>query len=279
MRRFKRNFGPVALALSTILLTPFFVEGGEALDPKPVLGVGESVLIPLSDRDPATLKGGGANFQQAAPSHSPSFSSSTPTPSQGSTPLPTPSAGAANNRFWAPPPDFKDDDGVKPGEFPPDSTPSVWSPTPPSEKMWGTPYSQPRWALEGDSRFDYSEPEPLPGGRYGDEEIRIRGRKVRPPRDPWKVNREDGYDQSPPPPRGSIWSEGTEPIRPRSKDYDPFDYGDVDRDFPKADVPYGRPKLDYDLPYEHDQGLDSGYRDPYPPLQAPPEGTYGNQWR
>ncbi|MBF0448290.1 MAG: hypothetical protein HQL67_08835 [Magnetococcales bacterium] len=83
--------------------------------------------------------------------------------------------------------------------------------------------------------------------------------------DPWRLPVPTEFDQSDQPPsKRPVWSdEGTEYIRPPSKEYDPFDYGDEGE--PVESHPSTRPHSVYDAPY----GI----------LEAPPEGTYGNQWR
>ncbi|MBF0448418.1 MAG: hypothetical protein HQL67_09480 [Magnetococcales bacterium] len=83
--------------------------------------------------------------------------------------------------------------------------------------------------------------------------------------DPWRLPEPTEFDQSDQPPtKRPVWSdEGTEYTRPPSKDYDPFDYGDDGGQVEPH--PTTRSQSLYDAPY----GI----------LEAPPEGTYGNQWR
>ncbi|MBF0195979.1 MAG: hypothetical protein HQL71_15580 [Magnetococcales bacterium] len=251
MPQFKKIFGPLVFVLS------FSNANGWAEAIKDKAGAiikpgitGETVFIPLSNRNPAAMQpgssysGGGVYNQPATIGVSPKVAESK-----------RPTTG---NRFWAPPPDFEDSDSVDGGVDGIDGGVQEWSSTPPPSVGWGSiGTNKPRMAKENDPRFDYSEPDngpdslniykdyPEPNDQFlkGSRDYEF---------DRWQ---DGGSDQSG---AGSyVW--GGDPLnKPKSKKYDQFDYTYDDHELPKQK----RSNKNY-----------------YNTLEPPPQGTYGNQWR
>jgi hypothetical protein len=254
MPQFKAFFGPLVL----VALWPIVDVLADEQQNRAAAAdfVSEQVFIPLSNRNPAQLQpdsalssGSGSSWSQ------PTYNVQKPV-TNGAPPARADSGGAAtsNNRFWAPPANFRD------GEEP-SSAGSSWSSTPPSGSVWGSVEAkEPRMALENDPRFDYSDvDEPLESaGDYidPDEYGKLKsGRSQGVGSDPW--NGDYGYSQKPSR-RESVWEDKKPTYKNKSKGYDPFDYSEDDGEIPERNLNYN-----------------SLYND----LEAPPQGTYGNQWR
>ncbi|MBF0357030.1 MAG: hypothetical protein HQL70_00405 [Magnetococcales bacterium] len=253
MPQFKSFFGPLVL----VALWPL-VDGWADEQQNRAMAtdfVSEQVFIPLSNRNPNQLQSdafqqSGSSSTWSQPAYNVQKPQSVVAPPVGVT---GGSAATANNRFWAPPANFQD------GEEP-ISNGSSWSSTPPSDSVWGgVKRKKPRMASEYDPRFDYSDvDEPLETtDSYIDPD---EYRKLRSGRamgvgssDLWR----DDYSRQPST-RDSVWDDKTPDYRNKPKGYDPFDYSEDDGEMPAGNLSY-----------------DSLYND----LGAPPQGTYGNQWR
>ncbi|MBF0444178.1 MAG: hypothetical protein HQL68_01210 [Magnetococcales bacterium] len=256
MSQFKTIFGPLVFVLT------FSITNGWSQDLQDKTGSvtmpglsGESVFIPLSNRNPATLQPGsdyrGADnsaFPSAVQSYNLPATSGFP-PGVAGTQAPSP----PNNRFWAPPPEFRDDDDSV------NESGEGWSSTPPSNVGWGSVgINTPPMAKENDPRFDYSEPDYTPKSQSIYEDPVEYKKHL--------SNGSGGYeadywqdDNKKPGVGSSVW--GGEPIvRPKTKKYDPFDYSDDDDE---DELPQQKPSK----------------KNLYNTLEPPPKGTYGNQWR
>ena len=220
---------------------------------------------------------------------------------------------SSGNRFWAPPKGFEEE-GSGPISSPPPSTypnpdqdqGSVWSADPPSEMGWGSLERKPRFSSEHDDRFDYSEPDlPQESERVGRGSSQYKTPRSAPslylneerplyggsspqgyghPGREYGRSGQDGYGQYEPYEQGqagqykygqprqgagngsSVFGGGTRRYIPRPESDDPFDYEEDEEVYPQPN------RL-------HEEVPNSSYRDRYNNLEAPPEGTYGNQWR
>lgn len=255
---------------------------------------GGRTFIPLSDRDPASLMSGskvtGSSVMRPAPANQ-AINSMPSAYNHGTQPTSAGNGtGAADNRFWAPPPGFTENE---PTPATGGQSGTVWSDRPASQhENWGYRSSKPRFAAEDDDRFNYSEPDysqdyKTPGSynsprKYDDyERYRSRrgGSSYR--ADPYReresydksydgeIGTSSGYDRQPMnDSRRSVWELPAQKIKTSAaSSNDPFDYGDEDIDFPEPNVPYRPP------------GQDSYKLGPKKSMDNPPEGTYGNQWQ
>ncbi|MBF0379797.1 MAG: hypothetical protein HQL69_02195 [Magnetococcales bacterium] len=279
MPQFKKVFGPLVFVLT------FSIANGWGSDLKKDSGAyaspglsGESVFIPLSNRNPTVLQPGSSYGALDSPSIPSSIQGGNPPAASGLYQKNPPSASSfypktegsktpvTNNRFWDPPPEFRNEGGTtitNDPEFSYEGGTTTgggeWSSTPPPSIEWGdVGITKPRMAKENDPRFDYSEPEDSRNGLSIYEDPQGYKKQFSEGSRGYEINRwqDGGYDR--PKAGSSVW--GGEPMaNPNAKIDDQFDYSDVD---------------DYEPPQKK-----RSYKNFYNTLEPPPQGTYGNQWR